>query len=428
MKPRILVGTAIEDLRAAPRRSVLSLSGIALGVWVLTLIVGAGLGMREVVTEKIVRELPIDHIEVVPRTLDLGIFKVDTDKLFGKSGFDEVTVENLKALPGVAGVYPKLDVQLPMGARGGAGIFGRSLYVDLFMVGVPDELMASDVGGAFVDDSEFIPVVISEQIIELYNSSVAHVVGTPKLTAQTLQGFEFEIVVGRSLMMRGTGAKRTGVERAKIVGSSDFGMKLGATVPMKTADRLLERYAKSSARSYSSIVVRAESPQDVPMVADGIADLGLVVDATAKRTTDLMSLGLLILAVVGLSVLAMAALNIGHSFLAIVTERRREFAVLRALGARRRDVVALVCMQAGLLGLAGALLGFGVAVSTAWLIDGFLLASLPDFPFKPDALFVIPLWLAIAVVGLGAGAALVGGVWPALSAGRDSVIRALGDS
>jgi putative ABC transport system permease protein len=228
-------------------------------------------------------------------------------------------------------------------------------------------------------------------------------------------------------MMRGSGAKRTGVERAKIVGSSDFGMKLGATVPMKTARRLLERYAKTDERRYSSIIVRAESAQAVPQVTEGIAELGLVVDATAKRTSELMTLGLLILAVVGLSVLAMAALNIGHSFLAIVTERRREFAVLRALGARRRDVVALVCTQAGLLGLAGALAGFVAALGTAVVLDGFLLASLPDFPFKPDALFVIPGWLALGVVGLGAGAALLGGLWPALSAGRDSVVRALSD-
>ena len=427
MRVSALVSTAIEDLKASPRRSLLSLSGIAIGVWVLTLIVGAGLGIRQVVTDKIVRELPIDHIEVVPRTLDLGIFKVDTGKLFGKSGFDDVTVDNLRALPGVAGVYPKLDVQLPMGARGGAGIFGRSLYVDLFMVGVPEELLAEDVGDAFVDDEDFIPVVIADQLIELYNSSVAHVVGTPKLTSQTLDGFEFEVVLGRSLMMRGSGAKRTGVERAKIVGSSDFGMKLGATVPMRTAERLLERYAKTDERSYSSMIVRAESAQSVPLVTAGIAELGLVVDATAKRTSELMTLGLLILAVVGLSVLAMAALNIGHSFLAIVTERRREFAVLRALGARRRDVVALVCTQAGILGLVGALTGFGVALGTAVVLDGFLLASLPDFPFKPDALFVIPGWLAAGVVGLGSGAALLGGLWPALSAGRESVVCALGD-
>ena len=90
--------------------------------------------------------------------------------------------------------------------------------------------------------------------------------------------------------------------------------------------------------------------------------------------------------------------------------------------------MALVCAQAGLLGLAGATLGFVVALGTAWGLDGFLLASLPDFPFKPDALFVIPGWLAGAVVGLGVAAALLGGLWPAVSAGRHSVISALGES
>ena len=427
MRPGPLISMALDDLKATPRRSLLSASGIALGVWVLTLIVGAGLGMQQVVTEKIVRELPIDHMEIVPRTLDLGIFKLDTAKLFGSDGFDDSTVENLTALPGVAGVYPKLEVALPMGARGGSALFGRNLYVDLFMVGVPDALLQNDVGDDFRDDDGFVPVVISNQIIELYNSSVASVVGTPKLTPQTLNGFEFEVVLGRSLMMRGEGAKRTGVERAKIVGSSDFGMKLGATVPMKTAERLLKTYSKSDERRYSSIIVRAKSPQDVPLVAEGIAELGLVVDATAKRTSDLMALGLLILSVVGIAVLALAALNIGHSFLAIVTERRREFAVLRAVGAKRRDVVAMVCTQAGILGLLGALAGLILALGTAYLLDSWLLESLPDFPFKPDVLFLVPGWLALGAVALGSTAALLGGLWPALSAGQASVVRALAD-
>jgi len=427
MRAVTLMSVALEDLKASPKRSLLSASGIALGVWILTLIVGAGLGMRQVVTEKIVRELPIDHMEIVPRTLDLGIFKVDTAKLFGSSGFDDGTVESLRELPGVAGVYPKLEVALPMGARGGSALFGRDLYVDLFMVGVPDALLATDVGDAFRDEKDFVPVVISDQLIELYNSSVAAVVGTPKLTPQTLIGLEFDVVLGRSLMMRGEGAKRTGVERAKIVGSSDFGMKLGATVPMKSAERLLKKYAKRDTRRYSSIIVRAQTPEDVPRVTRGISELGLVVDATAKRTSDLMSLGLLILSVVGLSVLAMAALNIGHSFLAIVTERRREFAVLRALGARQGDVVAMVCTQAGILGLLGASLGVAIAVGTTYLLDSWLLASLPSFPFKPDVLFVVPLWLAGGAVALGCAAALLGGLWPALTAGRASVVRALAD-
>ena len=36
-------------------------------------------------------------------------------------------LERLRALPEVLAVYPKLDVRVPMGARGGAQLFGRNL-------------------------------------------------------------------------------------------------------------------------------------------------------------------------------------------------------------------------------------------------------------------------------------------------------------
>jgi putative ABC transport system permease protein len=47
---------------------------------------------------------------------------------------------------------------------------------------------------------------------------------------------------------------------------------------------------------------------------------------------------------------------------ALVDERRRDLAVLRAVGASRRQVVALVVTEAGLLGLAGVTLGTAAGV------------------------------------------------------------------
>ena len=54
--------------------------------------------------------------------------------------FDLLAGEAL-GLPEVAAVYPKLDVRVPMGARGGARLFGKNLYTDLFMTALPEALL-----------------------------------------------------------------------------------------------------------------------------------------------------------------------------------------------------------------------------------------------------------------------------------------------
>jgi putative ABC transport system permease protein len=52
----------------------------------------------------------------------------------------------------------------------------------------------------------------------------------------------------------------------------------------------------------------------------------------------------------------------------LVLQRRREFAVLRAAGARKRQVRTLVLVESAVLGPSGALLGCVAGLALAWLL------------------------------------------------------------
>jgi putative ABC transport system permease protein len=87
---------------------------------------------------------------------------------------------------------------------------------------------------------------------------------------------------------------------------------------------------------------------------------------TFLKNTTLIILGIAVLVTV------VAAVGILVSIYNSISARRREIAILRALGATRRRILGLLCLEAGAIGLAGALLGFvlahaGAAVGSVYL-------------------------------------------------------------
>jgi putative ABC transport system permease protein len=73
-----------------------------------------------------------------------------------------------------------------------------------------------------------------------------------------------------------------------------------------------------------------------------------------------------LLLLISLLVTVVAAVGILVSIYNSVSARMREIAILRALGATRRRILALICIEAGIIGVLGAILGF---------IGGHLLAA-----------------------------------------------------
>ncbi|WP_457031601.1 ABC transporter permease [Kitasatospora sp. P5_F3] len=113
----------------------------------------------------------------------------------------------------------------------------------------------------------------------------------------------------------------------------------------------------------------------------------------------------MLLAFAGIA-LFVGAFVIANTFTMLIAQRSRETALLRAVGASRRQVVRAVLAEAGLLGLgasaAGIALGLGIATALRPLLNASG-AGLPDGPLviSPDAL-VRSLLVGVGVTVLAA--------------------------
>jgi ABC-type antimicrobial peptide transport system permease subunit len=105
-----------------------------------------------------------------------------------------------------------------------------------------------------------------------------------------------------------------------------------------------------------------------------------------------------------------------HTFLMIILERRRELALMRALGATRGTIRLLVLGEATLLGIVGGLAGILIGFVGTRVVDAVFHSQVGDFPFKPDSLFVVSPWMAAAAFGFALLFCWVGALLPAFRA------------
>ncbi|MDQ2891325.1 MAG: ABC transporter permease [Gemmatimonadota bacterium] len=117
------------------------------------------------------------------------------------------------------------------------------------------------------------------------------------------------------------------------------------------------------------------------------------------------------LPMIGLVVGAIVIMNI---MLVAVAERTTEIGVRKALGARRKDILAQFLVESATLSTLGSAIGVAAGAAVAALIA--YVSPLPTH---------VALWSVIVAVLLGAGVGIIAGVYPASRASRLDPITAL---
>ena len=126
------------------------------------------------------------------------------------------------------------------------------------------------------------------------------------------------------------------------------------------------------------------------------------------------------LAIVSAFVIAVGLIGILTSILTTLNERRREMAILRAMGARGHHVFTLLVSEAALLAFTGGLLGLTLLYGFLWLARPFLEAR-----FNISALRMLPGLFDFGVVGAVTLIAALLGAIPAFVALKRSLADGL---
>jgi putative ABC transport system permease protein len=395
MLTRDLVGYTVAAVRAQRGRSLLTVTGIAIGVAAVVLLTAIGEGIHRFVLAEFT-QFGTNLIAVAPgKTSTMGMSGAMISNVRPLSLDD---ARALRQIPDVEAVVPV--VQGNAAVEGG----GRSRRTMVFGAGakVPEIWSMRPAIGRFLPEgagaARAFAVLGSKLADELFGSASPlgarirvggepyRVIGVMQSKGQML-GFDLDDTVFIP------------VERALAMFDRDSLMEV---------DLLYDRAADSSAvaERVRAMLQRRHSGEDFTITTqDQMLDvLGSVLDVL---TAVVGALGGISLAVGGIGILTIMTIA--------VRERRREIGLLRALGAGRGQILTLFLLEAVLLALVGGVLGLVVGAGGAWLIG----ALVPALPTETAWDFVLIAEVIAVMIGL------VAGVLPALRAAALDPVAAL---
>lgn len=189
---------------------------------------------------------------------------------------------------------------------------------------------------------------------------------------------------------------------------------------------------------YDQVIIRTASREATNAVTDALRELGFNAEGMGDFVNQINSFFTtmrLTLGGVGSIALLVAAVGVANTMMMAILERTKEIGLMKAIGARDRDVLAVFLIEAGLVGFCGGVVGVGVSLLLQNLVNQTLQNSasteggvlfLPfDLSQIGDQLIIIPAELSLFAIGLATAVGLVAGLFPALRAARLQPVIAL---
>ena len=326
-----------------------------------------------------------------------------------RAKLDESLLAKVKAVDGVANAVPiKSNISLTLLDKNGDAIGGQ---------GPP----------TFVDSWVSDPKLSTYRIAE---GRAPSKLGEAVVDRATATSAKFE--VGDTIEL----ISPQGREKLKLVGIARFGDadSAGGVTFVGTTLEQAQTYANDLGR-LDQIDVRGDGTLSPEKVVANLkaANLGKKLDiVTGRQAADeqaneikdafgFFSTILLVFAAIALFV---GTFIISNTFGILIAQRTKELALLRAIGASRSQVLGSVLIEAGLVGLVSAILGFVAGVGLAFLAFAGLRAGGLDLP--TTGLSVTPS-TAITAIIVGLVVTAASAIIPAIRATRVPPIAALRD-
>lgn len=257
-------------------------------------------------------------------------------------------------------------------------------------------------------------------------ATLGYSVGDPIVVAHGLASFiehdDQPFRVSGILEKTGTPVDRTVMVSLKAIEAIHVDWRSGAKIPGQSTPADAIRQMELHPKAVTAALIGVKSRLQVFGLQRGINEypqeplLAILPGVALQELWQIVGIAETALVAVSAMVVVTALIGMMATIFSSLNERRREMAILRAMGARPRVILGLLVLEAAVMAAIGALIGLGLLYLGLIIAQPMLDAAFGLWlPIEPPSLR--ELWVLLAVVLAGAIVSMV----PALRAYRMSL-------
>ena len=405
-------------------RVAMTATGVLIGTAAVVILISLGAGLQRSLTGELTAIRDLTRITVLPGSYGRGFGPSQRPGRTEEKVLDEDAMRFIRDLPHVVAATPR------QGLMGGqlrlnrvvanpsiVGIDPRQsealeleVQQGVLRVGRGQALVGAKVGEMFFDPVRQQPVEPMDLARQLLQVELSRISSRGKPAT-------------RRIRIRVAGVLAEG-------GETDYDVYLGLDEVLDMNEWLLGRRLNLPQEGYQQVIVEADDPEHVLEVEQKITEEGFLAFSYHDALQQINLVFLILQAIlggIGAIALVVAGFGIANTMIMSIYERTSEIGLMKAVGARNRDVMSVFLGEAGAIGFLGGVLGVAAGVALSQLINAIALAYLraQTMGEGPETLIHTPLWLIVFSIGFAALAGLLSGIYPAMRAATLSPVSAL---
>jgi ABC-type antimicrobial peptide transport system permease subunit len=398
MRFGMLVYIGYRNLRSSKLRSFLTIGGVAIGIGIITILISLGFGVQKLIVSEVTKNNSIDVINISNRNLENFVV------------LNEENTNKLKAIPGVEKVAALMET--------GGKVYWSDSQTDSIIYGTNKEYLemanikfaSGDLGQC---DAESGTAAIS--------SRLAKILGFANPADALGKEMEFDMVLSSDIAENVE--KETTSEKSvlKVVGIIGDDQNTFLYLPLPY---LQKNFSVTGAQSGKLKV----NVGKVGEVRAQVEQMGFVSESVLDLVNDINSFFTIIrvvMIVLGTIIMSISAMGMLNTLSVSLLQRTKEVGILKALGAKRKDIFKMFVFEAAIISFLGGVLGFLGGYGVAYGIN-IIFNVLAAQRGRPTLNFIyIPYYFVVAIIVFIFILGLVTGLMPARRASRIHALDAL---
>lgn len=402
MKLSVIILMSYRNIAANKVRSFLTIGGVSVGIGIITFLIALGFGVQDMVIKEIIKKNPANIIDVTNGNLE-NFVVLNND-----------VMTKIKAIDGV----DKVERSVELGAK----FYNNDSQADAVLDGVTKEYMGMAnirLSSGNLDFADSDPKV-------LITPKLAQLLGFQNPSDAIGKQIKYQVVLAKEIIdrdMKDENLDKRDVTVEGIINDDDNNNKTTAAYTMM--GYLKNDYGVVAGQEGK---VSAKNGANIDMVRSKIEQMGFTTGSVTDTISDINSFFNIVrtvLVVFGTIIMSISAMGMLNTLSVSLLQRTKEVGILKALGAKRKDIFKMFILEAAIISFSGGIIGFS---------GGYGLARLVNWTFNiiarhrgmPAAEFIqMPSYFIFAVAIFIAFLGFATGIMPAVRASKTHALDAL---